>query len=163
MAKNKVIVLIHPEKEAELRVSFERTKKDYDLGSWLIDFLKICIINGRENKEKFIKVGTITKKAFDKEKFITDPKFSIRDTRKVIIGLSGSLFYEGLKNVFRLDNTLNRKEKRSIHPCLEAYVYMLVDNQIKVISDQNYLLNLEQEIEKTKEQMKKDTNLKIKR
>ena len=146
MAKNKVIILIDKDNLEAFKIFQKGSKKKISLGDWLLDNLKQDIINGRHNKQNLGSKCLITKVQFEKEKFISDPKFTWTNTTKKIVVFSGSSAFSGLQDLFRLENALNRKLKLKPHPCLEAYLYLWVNTLLGQMVEKNFEASVKMEM-----------------
>lgn len=153
----KLVIWLTAKQEASITEHFILNKiKDDSVMGFILDLVKTFAFNGIENKPELIKQGIITEKDIEKQTFQSDPKFMVKgSSKKIIEFVGGHAIREALTDLYKTENALNKKQKRKLHPSLEAYLYMLINDEILKIEKKSKKKSIESEISDLKEKLKK--------
>jgi len=148
--KQKFFYFLSKKQEESLQKWLLSKKDNRDVGSWVIDFIKQCIFNGYDNKKMFIQSKKITESDIERIKVISDPKFKVSGANKKIIVFSTSVIIDAFGELFKLDNALNKKDKKKLHPSKEAYFHLLLSAEIEKYESEQFKMSIENEAKKAK-------------
>lgn len=154
MGKNKLYYVLDDRQQSEILKFLERTDSKNDLGGYALDFFKQCALNGIDNKKTWIDEGRISQSLINKEELVFNPDYTRKGAHILVLVLTGKVLLDGLKDLTKLQNAINRKEGKKTHKSFEAYLDSLFSDQTKILSTQNYTHSLDQEIEESKKILK---------
>jgi len=148
--KHKFFYFLSKKQEEALQKWLLSKKDNRDVGSWVIDFIKQCIFNGYDNKKMFIESKKIKESDIDRMKVVSNPKFKIVGASKKVIIFSTNAMMNAFDDLFKLDNALNKNDKKKLHPSKEAYFHLLLSAEIEKYESEQFKMSIENEAKKAK-------------